>query len=140
MVEILDAISHKLSGQYVRFTAWFETILIHSMIWNDFDLQHDLKRLWFTAWFGTILIYSMIWNNFDLRCDLEQFWFTVWFGTILIYIMIYSPYIRCQRLCLSRTDILGTCQTIYINTRVIPGWLICYLSDGTLLRESSLVD
>ena len=35
MVEIIDAISHKLSGQYVRFTI---------MIWNGFDLHHDLER------------------------------------------------------------------------------------------------
>jgi len=44
MVKINDAISHKLSGQFVKFTARFETILIYSTIWNDIDLQHDLKR------------------------------------------------------------------------------------------------
>ena len=44
MVENLDAISHKLSGQCVRFTTWFGTILIYIMIWNGFDLHHDLKR------------------------------------------------------------------------------------------------
>ena len=44
MVENLYAISHKLSGQFVRFTTWFGTVLIYNMIWNDFDLQYDLKR------------------------------------------------------------------------------------------------
>ena len=33
MVEILDAISHKLSGQKV-----------YSMVWNGFDLQHGWER------------------------------------------------------------------------------------------------
>ena len=36
VVEIIDAISHKLSGQYVRCK--------YSMIWNGFDLQRDLER------------------------------------------------------------------------------------------------
>ena len=94
---IIDAISHNLSGQYVRFTAWFGTILIYSMIWNDiwytawfgtiYDIQHDLERFWFTAWFGTI---------YDLQHDLERFWFTAWFETVLIYGIIYSPYISCS--------------------------------------------
>jgi len=49
MEDILDAISHKLSGQYVRFTTLFGTIFLYSMIWNDFPLQHDLERFCFAA-------------------------------------------------------------------------------------------
>jgi len=48
MVDNLDAISHKLFGQSVRFAIWFGTVLIerssYNMIWNGFDLHHDLKR------------------------------------------------------------------------------------------------
>jgi len=84
VVEIFNAISHKLYGRYVRFTSWFETILIHNVIWNDFDLHRDLEWYWFTSWFGTILIYNVIWNDFDL----ERFWF----GTILIYNVIWNDF------------------------------------------------
>jgi len=133
MIEIIDTISHKLSGQYVRFITWFGTVLIYYMIWNRFDLHHDLKPFCFTTWFETVLFYYMIWNRFVLLHDLKPFWFTTWFGTVLIYNMIRSPYIRRQRLCLSRTNVLGTRQTVYINTRVIRDRYICDLSDGTLL-------
>ena len=39
VIEIFNAISRKLSGQYVRFIAWFGMVLIYSMVWNGFDLQ-----------------------------------------------------------------------------------------------------
>ena len=35
-------------------------------------LQHNLERFGFTAWFGTIWIYRMIWNNIDLQHNLES--------------------------------------------------------------------
>ena len=44
MVEILDAISHKLSGQYDRFIAWFGTVFLQHGL-DGFDLQHGLD--WF---------------------------------------------------------------------------------------------
>jgi len=44
MMEIHDANSHKLSGQYVRFTTCFETVLIYNMFRNDIDLQHVSER------------------------------------------------------------------------------------------------
>jgi len=40
MVEILDAISHKLFGQYDRFTAWFGTVLIERFT----DVNLSLKQ------------------------------------------------------------------------------------------------
>jgi len=43
MVNIIYPISHKLSGQYMRFTAWFGTILIYSFVWNGLDLQLGLE-------------------------------------------------------------------------------------------------
>ena len=119
MVEILDAINHKLSGQYVRFTVWFGTVLIYNMIWNGFDLRYDLKRFWFTVWFEAVLIYDVIWNGFDLQHELEQFWFTTW---IVVHISDVP-----------QTNVLGTCQTVYIDTMVIPDRLIWYLSNKILL-------
>ena len=58
MVEIIDAIGHKLYGQYVEFTTWFGTVLIYNMIWKGFDLQHDLERFWFTPNAGDLKKYK----------------------------------------------------------------------------------
>ena len=92
-----------------RFTSWFGTVLIYIMIWNGFDLHHDLEQFWFTSWFGTVLIHNTIWNHYDSQ-------------------HYCSPYIRC-----SSTNVLRTCQTVYIDTTIIPGRYICYLSDRTSL-------
>ena len=119
IIEIIDAISHKLSGQCVRFTPWFGTVLFYGMILIGFDLRHDLEQFWFTAWFGSVLIHGMIWNNYDLQYDLERFWFTAWF---IVHISGVP-----------RTNVLGIRQTVYIDTRVIPDRYIYDLSDGTLL-------
>ena len=93
-------------------------------------LHHDMERFGFTTWFGTVLIYIMIWNGFDLHHDFERFWFTSWFGTILIYSVIWSSFDLHNNLWaiwsgVPRTDVLGTCQTVYINTRVIPDRILC---------------
>jgi len=45
MVEFIDAISYKLSEQYVVFTTWFGTVLNYSVVWKGFNLQHCLKYL-----------------------------------------------------------------------------------------------
>jgi hypothetical protein len=57
MVENLDAISHKLSGQFVRFTTWFGMVMIYNMVWTV--LIHNM--IW------TVLIHNIIWNGIDLQ-------------------------------------------------------------------------
>ena len=119
MVEFVHAISHKLSGLFVRFTAWFGSIMIYIMIRNGFDLYYDSERFRSTSWFGTVSIHIMIWNGFDPHYDLERFWFTTWFVVHISGV--------------PRTNVLGIRQTVYIDTRVIPDRYIYDLSDGTLL-------
>ena len=93
-------------------------------MWQVYDVT-GIRCDRYTMW----QVYDVIRNGFDLQYDFEWLWFTVWFWMVLIYSIICSPYIRCQRLCLSRTDVLGTCRIAYIDTKVIPGRLICQLPD-----------